>query len=93
MIVVATGADTVNGKTLKELDVQSDDTPLQVKLSNLADRIAKIGLAAAFMMIVLLLITYFSVGGATKSSVDLAADIIEIFINGVTVIVVAGNLY
>ncbi|CAG8516803.1 11682_t:CDS:2 [Racocetra fulgida] len=41
------------------LTIKSEDTPLQVKLNDFAEQIAKLGEAAALLMLIVLLIKYF----------------------------------
>ena len=61
MLVSSVGTNSINGQTLLSLSVEPEETPLQVKLSKLADFIAKFGIAAASIMVVILLIAYFTV--------------------------------
>ncbi|CAG8504145.1 11068_t:CDS:2 [Paraglomus occultum] len=90
-IVTGVGANSYYGKTLLSLSGDIQDTPLQVKLNGLAEAIAKIGGAAALLMLVVLLIKYF-VGFKTKGvpSVTVAIEnLVNIIISVVTIIVVA----
>ncbi|KAJ3193034.1 hypothetical protein HK101_005554 [Irineochytrium annulatum] len=90
MLVVATGPNSVNGRLLASLDVEPEETPLQMKLGRLADQIAKFGLAAAVVMVVGLLIIYFTISTPTKrDAVTYANDIVGVFITGITIVVVA----
>ncbi len=80
MVVIGTGSNSVNGKLLAELTSESEETPLQRKLAKLADGVAKFGIGASVLMIVLLLITYFSVpvpGGRSVTFFNLNSN--EIF--------------
>jgi Ca2+-transporting ATPase len=58
MVVIAVGPHSFHGKTLIGLQVESEETPLQVKLDGLAEMIAKIGLAAALLMFLILLLEF-----------------------------------
>ncbi|KAI9101221.1 hypothetical protein DFS34DRAFT_462592 [Phlyctochytrium arcticum] len=89
MLVIATGVNSLNGRSMLALEVEPEETPLQSKLGKLADDIAKFGVAAASVMVVALLIAYFAKGGGKKGGSDIANDIIAIFITAVTLVVVA----
>lgn len=89
MLVIATGVNSLNGRSMLALEVEPEETPLQEKLSRLADEIAKFGVGAASLMVVALLIAYFATGGHNKGGSDIANDIIAIFITAVTLVVVA----
>lgn len=47
MMVTAVGVNSFNGKQLMGLRVESEDTPLQAKLTDLADDIGYFGLVMA----------------------------------------------
>jgi Ca2+-transporting ATPase len=87
ILVIGTGINSLNGRILSELNVVSEDTPLQIQLSLLADKIAKIGVSSAFAMIVIILTAYLSATGGVGEK--LSDDIINIVVTGITVIVVA----
>jgi len=90
-IVTGVGTNSFYGKTLMSLSGDIQDTPLQVKLNGLAEAIAKIGGAAALLMLVVLLIKYF-VGFKTDGvpPVTIAIEnLVNIIISVVTIIVVA----
>ncbi|KAJ1924514.1 plasma membrane calcium, partial [Tieghemiomyces parasiticus] len=92
-LVVAVGPHSFYGKTLMSLRTENQETPLQAKLNRLAGHISKLGLAAAVLMLVVLLIRYFvhfgqhpeSRGGATT----IVSAIVRIVITTVTIVVVA----
>lgn len=85
MLVIGTGVNSLNGRILSELNVDPEDTPLQIQLRHLADKIAKIGISSALVMITIILTAYLSATGGSGT----ATDIINIVVTGVTVIVVA----
>ncbi|KAK6095579.1 plasma membrane calcium, variant 2 [Batrachochytrium dendrobatidis] len=90
MLVIATGVNSINGRTLLSLEVEAEATPLQEKLGRIADKIAIFGVATAFSMIVILFIAYFVTSPpGTKDSFQIGQDIIALLILGITVIVVA----
>ncbi|KAI8803121.1 hypothetical protein BJ742DRAFT_683451, partial [Cladochytrium replicatum] len=89
MITIAIGPNSMSGRSLLALEVEPDDTPLQEKLSRLADLIAKVGGAAALIMVVLLIILYFIFREPNETVVDIVKDMLDVIISGVTLIVVA----
>ncbi|KAJ1567689.1 hypothetical protein HK405_005113, partial [Cladochytrium tenue] len=90
MVVIATGAESTNGRLLASLDVEEEQTPLQAKLGKLADRISLFGLLAASLLVAILLILYFVMKPEIpRSSVTIVSDIVGLFIVGITLVVVA----
>ncbi|KAH6575095.1 calcium-translocating P-type ATPase, PMCA-type [Batrachochytrium salamandrivorans] len=90
MLVVATGVNSLNGRTLLALDVEPEATPLQEKLGRIADKIAMFGVIASFSMAIILLVAYFiSSPPSGKDSFQISQDIVALLILTVTVIVVA----
>jgi Ca2+-transporting ATPase len=59
MLVTGVGINSINGKTIMSLQEEPEDTPLQKKLGDLAEGIGKIGLSAAVILLVLLIMIYF----------------------------------
>lgn len=88
MLVIATGANSCNGRTLLLLNVEPEETPLQKKLSALADQIAKFGIAAAVLMVVILLVVYFAVQ-PNRAQKDMTSQLLNLFIDAITLVVVA----
>eukprot|EP01018_Ginkgo_biloba_P024671 Gb_21309 [translate_table: standard] len=101
MLVTAVGTNTEWGRMMTTISQHSSDqTPLQIRLNGLTAFVGKIGLSVAFIVLVVLLIRYFTgntnddnghqafVAGQTKASeaVDGVVDIIAI---AVTIVVVA----
>ncbi|OZJ02550.1 hypothetical protein BZG36_04504 [Bifiguratus adelaidae] len=93
-VVTGVGVHSFNGKTMMSLRQESQSTPLQLKLDRLANSIAKLGFAAATLMLIVLVIKY----GAQypkipqdqkPSGTMIAADIVQIVITAVTIVVVA----
>ncbi|KAJ1569909.1 hypothetical protein HK096_010447 [Nowakowskiella sp. JEL0078] len=89
IIVIAVGPHSVNGLTLLALDVEPDATPLQRKLTKLADQIAKLGSAAALIMIIALVVLFFALPNRPTTSVDIIKALTDIFVSAVTLVVVA----
>ncbi|KAI8922946.1 hypothetical protein BC831DRAFT_514668 [Entophlyctis helioformis] len=90
MIAIATGVNSLNGRSLLALEVEPEETPLQEKLGRIADFIAKFAVIAAIAMIVFLIIIYFSINRSSlKEPYEVSQDILSLFILAVTVVVVA----
>ncbi|RIB09099.1 hypothetical protein C2G38_1981810 [Gigaspora rosea] len=90
-VVTGVGINSCRGKTWMSLRTQNEDTPLQIKLNDLAEQIAKLGGAAALLMLIVLLIKYFisfRVKGL-PSAADAINNLVTIIISAVTVVVVA----
>jgi Ca2+-transporting ATPase len=88
-VVICTGVNSLNGRSLLALEVEPEETPLQQKLNQLADLIAKIAFVLACSMIVILAITYFSVNPGVSDGVKISSDLLTLLILAVTVVVVA----
>ncbi|KAJ3124464.1 hypothetical protein HK098_001138 [Nowakowskiella sp. JEL0407] len=89
MLVIGVGPNSVNGRSMLALNVEADITPLQSKLAQLADQIAKLGSGAALLMIILLIILLFAFPTRPTTSVDIIKGLTDIFISAVTLVVVA----
>eukprot|EP00842_Homolaphlyctis_polyrhiza_P000217 jgi/Hompol1/1196/HPOL_004843-RA len=90
MLVIGTGVNSLNGRSLLALEVEPEDTPLQQKLGLIADLIAKFAVIAAVVMTLTLVIIYFSINNtASKSAYTMSQDILSLFILAITVVVVA----
>ena len=61
MIVISVGPHSLSGKTMLSLRTEPEDTPLQVKLADMAETIGKAGLSAAILLFIILFIRYFVV--------------------------------
>jgi P-type Ca2+ transporter type 2C len=92
MVVIATGVNSLNGRSLVALEVEPQETPLQQKLGVLADFIAKFAFWAATGLFVFLMVIYLIINFAVPSnkvSSDIPTDLVRLFILAVTVVVVA----
>ncbi|KAF9958708.1 hypothetical protein BGZ72_011075 [Mortierella alpina] len=90
-VATGVGPNSFHGRTMMSLRTESEDTPLQVKLNLLAERIAKLGSMAALLMLIILIIRYF-VGFKTNgvpASALIVKSLVDIVIAAVTVVVVA----
>lgn len=94
-LVTAVGTNSFHGKTMMSLRTEDEDTPLQVKLNALAEKIAVIGTAAAVLMFCVLIIKYiiqFCTGKIPEGHKDfthILSEVVKIFISAITVVVVA----
>lgn len=90
-LVTAVGENSMHGRTMMSLQDEIEATPLQEKLNNMAESIAKFGLAAAIVLFVALFIR-FLVELHTESyrtPSQKGEAFLQIFILAVTIIVVA----
>ncbi|KAL9552216.1 hypothetical protein MBANPS3_003883 [Mucor bainieri] len=92
-VVVAVGENSFFGKTMMSMrGDEAEGTPLQMKLDTLAEQIAKMGFAAAILMLLALVIKYFVTAALAPEfppAADIAAAMISIVIQAITIIVVA----
>ncbi|KAI9321217.1 PMCA-type calcium-translocating P-type ATPase [Dichotomocladium elegans] len=92
-LVIAVGEHSFFGKIMMAMrDDQDEGTPLQAKLDTLAEQIAKLGFAAAIIMLITLVIKYFISAALMPEFppvADVLASMIMIVIQAITIIVVA----
>jgi Ca2+-transporting ATPase len=92
-LVTGVGVNSYNGRTMMALRTDSQTTPLQEKLNGLAAMIAKLGSAAGLIMLIAVLIRYFvgwkTPGAMPTSATHIVADVMDILIVVVTIVVVA----
>ncbi|KAI0368013.1 calcium-translocating P-type ATPase [Pilatotrama ljubarskyi] len=91
-VVIAVGTKSFNGRIMMALRGDTENTPLQIKLNNLAELIAKLGSAAGLILFSALMIRFFVQLGThnpdrTPSQWGIA--FVQILIISVTLIVVA----
>ena len=90
MIVTATGIHSSYGKTMLALREDNEATPLQMKLNNLAEYIAKLGSAAAALLFFVLLIKFLAgLPHNTQTPAERGQRFLDILIVAVTIVVVA----
>jgi Ca2+-transporting ATPase len=90
-LVISVGENSYFGRTMMALRTEPESTPLQEKLNDLAEMIAKLGSIAGLLMLIALLIRYF-VGwrfGVPDQATTIVLDIMKILIVVVTIVVVA----
>eukprot|EP01135_Chromosphaera_perkinsii_P008749 Nk52_evm82s1444 gene=Nk52_evmTU82s1444 len=91
MIVIAVGVHSFHGKTMMSLRVENEETPLQEKLTDLAELIGKFGIAAAGLSLTILTcrhLYYIHIGGETVDHVFFSA-LVKYVITAITIVVVA----
>ncbi|KAF9387287.1 hypothetical protein CPC16_007129 [Podila verticillata] len=90
-VVTGVGENSFHGKTMMSLRTEPESTPLQAKLNDLAERIAKLGFLAAILMLVILIIRFLIIiiPQKDKETAEIIKKIVDIFIAAVTVVVVA----
>lgn len=92
-LVTGVGVHSYSGRILMALRTQIQTTPLQEKLNDLAEMIAKVGSVAGLIMLVAVLIRYFVgwtvPGMMPTAATTIVADVMNILIVVVTIVVVA----
>ncbi|KAJ1939911.1 plasma membrane calcium, partial [Linderina macrospora] len=91
-VIVAVGEKSFYGRTLMSLRKENEPTPLQAKLNDLAELIAKLGGAAGLLMFIVLIIKYFVQFGrheVSREATKVVDNVVRIIITAVTIVVVA----
>ncbi|ANB11088.1 calcium-transporting ATPase PMC1 [Sugiyamaella lignohabitans] len=89
-LTIAVGEKSLHGRTMMSLQDEPEATPLQEKLNNIAEGIAKLGFAAAIVLFVALMIRFFvQLPGSVKTPSQKGEEFMTIFITAVTIVVVA----
>ncbi|KAI6694212.1 hypothetical protein NL676_021922, partial [Syzygium grande] len=101
MLVTSVGMNTTWGEMMSSISQDnSEQTPLQARLNKLTSLIGKVGLAVAFLVLMVLLIRYFTgntedenrnrefVAGQTTGD-DIVDSVVKIIAAAVTIVVVA----
>ncbi|KAI3421417.1 Cation_ATPase_C domain-containing protein, partial [Psidium guajava] len=101
MLVVSVGMNTAWGEMMSSISGDSNErTPLQARLDKLTSSIGKVGLAVAFLVLVVLLVRYFTGNtedengskeyqGSKTSTDDILNAVVRIVAAAVTIVVVA----
>ncbi|KAJ3757655.1 Ca-transporting ATPase [Lentinula raphanica] len=91
-VVIAVGQKSFNGRIMMALRGDSENTPLQLKLNDLAELIAKLGSAAGLLLFTALMIRFFvqlGTGEPVRTASEKGIAFVNILIISVTLIVVA----
>eukprot|EP00123_Amoebidium_parasiticum_P012647 comp21496_c0_seq1/m.29799 comp21496_c0_seq1/g.29799 ORF comp21496_c0_seq1/g.29799 comp21496_c0_seq1/m.29799 type:complete len:976 (-) comp21496_c0_seq1:248-3175(-) len=91
MLVIAVGEHSFNGKTMMSLRVETEETPLQQKLGELADNIGYFGLVAAVITVACLVVKEVGLYYANDRPFDthFVSALVRFVITGITILVVA----
>ncbi|KAH9905078.1 calcium-translocating P-type ATPase [Fomitopsis serialis] len=91
-VVIAVGPKSFNGRIMMALRGDTEDTPLQLKLNDLAELIAKAGSIAGLALFIALMIRFFvqlGMNDPVRTANQKGIQFVNILIISVTVIVVA----
>ncbi|KAG5354630.1 Calcium-transporting ATPase 2 [Yarrowia sp. B02] len=89
-VVTAVGPNSLFGKTLLSLNVEDEATPLQAKLNDIAEGIAKAGGLAALILFLVLFIRFCArLPGNHDTPAEKGNEFMDILITAITIIVVA----
>eukprot|EP00923_Selenidium_pygospionis_P000681 GHVN01001070.1.p1 GENE.GHVN01001070.1~~GHVN01001070.1.p1 ORF type:complete len:1202 (-),score=114.93 GHVN01001070.1:1704-5309(-) len=94
LVVIAVGVQSQIGQIYQKLSFDPEPTPLQKKLNSLARDIGKAGFFAALLTFAVLQIGYWvmwtmSAPESRPSGADVAADMLDFVVEGITILVVA----
>ncbi|EGD77771.1 plasma membrane calcium ATPase [Salpingoeca rosetta] len=89
MLVICVGEHSFKGRILMSLRTPNEDTPLQVKLSKLANFIGNFGIITALLIFFAQLIKYFAVAGSDVNGTDAANNAVDFLIIAISIVVVA----
>ncbi|KIP10478.1 hypothetical protein PHLGIDRAFT_84980 [Phlebiopsis gigantea 11061_1 CR5-6] len=91
-VIIAVGTKSFNGRIMMALRGDTENTPLQLKLNDLAELIAKLGSAAGLLLFTALMIRFFvqlGTGEPERTANQKGIAFVQILIISVTLIVVA----
>ena len=89
-LVTSVGVNSSFGKIMVSMQSENEETPLQVKLANMANWIGYLGTAAAGLLFFILLIRFLAgLSGSTLSPALKGQKFLDILIVAITIIVVA----
>ncbi|KZT01381.1 calcium-translocating P-type ATPase [Laetiporus sulphureus 93-53] len=91
-VVIAVGTKSFNGRIMMALRGDTENTPLQLKLNDLAELIAKAGSAAGLLLFIALMIKFFVQLGTNnppRTANQKGIAFVDILIISVTLVVVA----
>ncbi|ETW83423.1 P-type ATPase [Heterobasidion irregulare TC 32-1] len=91
-VVIAVGTKSFNGRIMMALRTDAENTPLQLKLNDLAELIAKVGSLAGLLLFSALMIRFFvqlGTGEPARTTNEKGIAFVQILIIAVTLVVVA----
>ena len=95
MVVCAVGRNSYYGKLKEKIMQEPEETPLQIKLSILAEQVGQVGMVSAAATFIAMFVHYiydcFAEGNFVESfvSIETINEVIEYFIIAVSIVVVA----
>ncbi|POR39743.1 Calcium-transporting ATPase [Tolypocladium paradoxum] len=89
-LVTGVGVNSTHGRLKMGASERTEATPLQQKLSAVADKIAMAGVAVAtFLLVILTIKLLFQIPGSHNSPFELLQTFLRIFIVSITIVVIA----
>lgn len=89
-VVTSVGPHSAFGKIMMALREETEATPLQMKLNNLAEAIAKLGGASALLLFIILFIKFLTqLKGSKETAAEKGQGFMRILVTAITVVVVA----
>jgi Ca2+-transporting ATPase len=89
-IVTSVGSNSFHGKIMLSLQTEAEETPLQEKLNDIAEAIAKLGSLAALLMFIILFIRFLvQLKGSPLTGAEKGQEFLTIIITAIAIIVVA----
>lgn len=90
LLAICVGDHSYQGQTLKELQETAEETPLQVRLTKLADKVGLVGTAAATALFLVLVVKWIIESTSNDTNfVNADKEILNAFTLAITIIVVA----
>eukprot|EP00730_Choanoeca_flexa_P001990 TRINITY_DN10871_c0_g2_i2.p1 TRINITY_DN10871_c0_g2~~TRINITY_DN10871_c0_g2_i2.p1 ORF type:complete len:1169 (+),score=386.65 TRINITY_DN10871_c0_g2_i2:156-3662(+) len=89
MLAVCVGESSFNGRIMLALRTPDEDTPLQEKLSKLADAIGNFGIFAAVFIFSIQLIKYFAINGDDLDGGETGQNVVDFLVIAISIVVVA----
>jgi len=90
LLAVCVGDNSYQGQTLKELQQKVEDTPLQIRLTKLGNKVGWVGTAAATALFLILVVKWIIEESATDGEfLNAGKEVLHAFTLAVTIVVVA----
>jgi len=70
ILAICVGDNTYQGETLKELQQECEDTPLQIRLTKLGDKVGWVGTFAAFALFIILVVKWLMSDSASDNNFE-----------------------
>ncbi|EDQ87811.1 uncharacterized protein MONBRDRAFT_33171 [Monosiga brevicollis MX1] len=89
MLAICVGEQSFYGQVMLALRTPDEDTPLQEKLSRLADAIGNFGIIAAVFIFVIQMIKYFAINGSDLDGDETGNNVVGFLVIAISIVVVA----